>query len=374
MAQLTCVQGRVISVQGAVYGRRDKTTCATGRPASQIRNVQCSSQSKRVAESCNGKSSCSINARNSVFGDPCRGTYKYLEVDYTCQLPESQSGKVHTVACEGSMAQLTCVQGRVISVQGAVYGRRDKTTCATGRPASQIRNVHCSSQSKRVAESCNGKSSCSINARNSVFGDPCRGTYKYLEVDYTCQLPESQSGKVHTVACEGSVAQLTCVQGRVISVQGAAYGRRDKTTCATGRPASQIRNVQCSSQSKRVAESCNGKSSCSINARNSVFGDPCRGTYKYLEVDYTCQLPESFSQEVVICEGKSARLKCGKNQAIYVDKAIYGRRDPTKCARRQPSWKIKNANCSRGSIKVAKRCNGKRFCAIRARMPCSGDP
>ncbi|XP_075328730.1 L-rhamnose-binding lectin CSL3-like [Odontesthes bonariensis] len=243
VAQLKCVQGRVISVQSAVYGRRDKTTCATGRPASKIQNVRCSSQSKRVAESCNGKSSCSINVRNSVFGDPCPGTYKYLELAYTCQF-----------------------QGRVISVQSAVYGRRDKTTCATGRPASQIQNVRCSSQSKRVAESCNGKSSCSINVRNSVFGDPCRGTYKYLELAYTCQF-----------------------QGRVISVQSAVYGRRDKTTCATGRPASQIQNVRCSSQSKRVAESCNGKSSCSINVRNSVFGDPCPGTYKYLELAYTCQ-------------------------------------------------------------------------------------
>ncbi|XP_075328729.1 L-rhamnose-binding lectin CSL3-like [Odontesthes bonariensis] len=226
--------------------------------ANQKESLKVHIQAYISIHSCNGKSSCSINVRNSVFGDPCRGTYKYLELAYTCQF-----------------------QGRVISVQSAVYGRRDKTTCATGRPASQIQNVRCSSQSKRVAESCNGKSSCSINVRNSVFGDPCPGTYKYLELAYTCQF--------HTVACEGSVAQLKCVQGRVISVQSAVYGRRDKTTCATGRPASQIQNVRCSSQSKRVAESCNGKSSCSINVRNSVFGDPCRGTYKYLELAYTCQ-------------------------------------------------------------------------------------
>ncbi|XP_075328725.1 L-rhamnose-binding lectin CSL3-like, partial [Odontesthes bonariensis] len=153
-----------ISVQSAVYGRHDMTTCATGRPASEIQNVHCSSQSTTVAESCNGKSSCSINAINSVFGDPCPGTYKYLELAYTC-----------------------ISQGRVISVQSAVYGRRDKTTCATGRPASQIQNVCCSSQSTTVAESCNGKSSCSINVSNYVFGDPCPGTYKYLELAYTCQ-------------------------------------------------------------------------------------------------------------------------------------------------------------------------------------------
>ena len=33
---------------------------------------------------------------------------------------------------------------------------------------------------------CNGKESCLINADNSVFGDPCQGTVKYVEVDYNC--------------------------------------------------------------------------------------------------------------------------------------------------------------------------------------------
>lgn len=35
--------------------------------------------------------------------------------------------------------------------------------------------------------SCNGKNSCTIRASNSVFGDPCVGTYKYLEVSYVCE-------------------------------------------------------------------------------------------------------------------------------------------------------------------------------------------
>lgn len=34
--------------------------------------------------------------------------------------------------------------------------------------------------------SCDGHPSCSINATNSVFSDPCPGTYKYLEVEYSC--------------------------------------------------------------------------------------------------------------------------------------------------------------------------------------------
>uniref|UniRef100_A0AAZ1XPI2 SUEL-type lectin domain-containing protein n=1 Tax=Oreochromis aureus TaxID=47969 RepID=A0AAZ1XPI2_OREAU len=69
------------------YGRHDKTTCSDGRPTSQLQVVTCSSSKSDdvVASSCNGKNSCTIPATNSVFGDPCVGTYKYLEVVYTCQ-------------------------------------------------------------------------------------------------------------------------------------------------------------------------------------------------------------------------------------------------------------------------------------------------
>jgi len=40
-----------------------------------------------------------------------------------------------------------------------------------------------SSNSQTIVESyCVGNNSCSIPATNSVFGDPCRGTYKSLNV------------------------------------------------------------------------------------------------------------------------------------------------------------------------------------------------
>ncbi|XP_063319852.1 L-rhamnose-binding lectin CSL3-like [Pelmatolapia mariae] len=192
---------------------------------------------------------------------------------------------VHSVTCEGSQANLQCGEGQVLVIHGADYGRHDKTTCSAGRPASQLQVVQCSSQTSTdvVAKSCNGKNSCTISATSSVFGNPCFGTYKYLEVDYTCQ---SQS-----VTCEGSQTNLQCEKGQVLVIHGADYGRHDKTTCSAGRPASQLQVVQCSSQTSTdvVAKSCNGKSSCTLSSSNSVFGDPCVGTYKYLEVVYTCQ-------------------------------------------------------------------------------------
>ena len=33
---------------------------------------------------------------------------------------------------------------------------------------------------------CNNKASCSIRVSSALFGDPCNGTYKYLEVQFEC--------------------------------------------------------------------------------------------------------------------------------------------------------------------------------------------
>uniref|UniRef100_A0A3Q3X9X0 SUEL-type lectin domain-containing protein n=1 Tax=Mola mola TaxID=94237 RepID=A0A3Q3X9X0_MOLML len=69
----------VISVQAALYGRADKETCSEGRHPSQLGNTECSLDGTvdLVRQSCNGKNSCTIRVGNTMFGDPCRGTYKY---------------------------------------------------------------------------------------------------------------------------------------------------------------------------------------------------------------------------------------------------------------------------------------------------------
>ncbi|XP_014854512.1 PREDICTED: L-rhamnose-binding lectin CSL3-like [Poecilia mexicana] len=100
--------------------------------------------------------------------------------------PERKHQKGSIVACEGSVAQLRCDKGEVIHVTSATYGRSDQKTCIAGQPANQISNIHCSRSSDKVGQRCNGKQHCNIGASNSMFGDPCVGTYKYLEVDYIC--------------------------------------------------------------------------------------------------------------------------------------------------------------------------------------------
>ncbi|KAA0721580.1 L-rhamnose-binding lectin CSL2 [Triplophysa tibetana] len=294
-ASLSCDQG-TIKVLSANYGRTDRQTCSTGRPDDQLTNVQCSLSTSLsvVAIRCDGKTSCSIVAENAAFTDPCGGTYKYLTVSYDCVAPPPPSPEKAVVTCESQTASLSCDQG-TIKVLSANYGRTDRQTCSTGKPANQISNVQCTQSTSLsvVASRCDRKTSCSIVAENAAFTDPCGGTYKYLTVSYECVASPPPSpvlpSEKAVVTCESQTASLSCDQG-TIKVLSANYGRTDQQTCSTGKPANQLTNVQCtqSTSISVVASRCDGKSSCSIVAENAAFTDPCGGTYKYLTVSYEC--------------------------------------------------------------------------------------
>ncbi|XP_046870112.1 L-rhamnose-binding lectin CSL2-like [Hypomesus transpacificus] len=276
----------LINVVSANYGRTDSVTCISGRPANQIRKTDCINPKTflLVASICNGKTSGSLVASNSVFSDPCPGTYKYLHVTYICVPKISEK----TVICEGQRTTLNCGSS-LINVVSANYGRTDSVTCISGRPANQIKRTNCISTARSlplVVSICDRKKSCSLVASNSVFSDPCSGTYKYLDVTYTCIPPISEK----TVICEGQRTTLNCGSS-VINVVSANYGRTDSVTCISGRPANQIRKTNCINTARSlplVVSLCDRKTSCSLDASNSVFSDPCYGTYKYLDVTYTC--------------------------------------------------------------------------------------
>ncbi|KAK9968275.1 hypothetical protein ABG768_002609 [Culter alburnus] len=184
-----------------------------------------------------------------------------------------------TLTCEGGSAYLRCDLG-FIKVLKANYGRTDRTTCASGRPANQISNTHCfqGTSLHTMSTRCDGSKSCSVPAVNSIFSDPCYGTYKYLDVSYLCT-PAKRS-----VTCENTQSTIFCETG-VISVHHANYGRRDLVTC----PHKLATTPHCySPQTGSLRSRCNGRKSCQLNASNSVYSDPCRRVYKYLEVTYSC--------------------------------------------------------------------------------------
>ncbi|KAJ8041114.1 L-rhamnose-binding lectin CSL3 [Holothuria leucospilota] len=146
------------------------------------------------------------------------------------------------------------------------------------------RKCHASSSLTKVEEVCQGQQSCSILASNSVFGDPCVGTYKYLKVEYECVQ------KLAKIVCEHSTLSLRCEGNTDIYILSASYGRNVGTSICQGGTNVVTRKCHASSSLTKVEEACQGQQSCSILASNSVFGDPCVGTYKYLKVEYECEL------------------------------------------------------------------------------------
>ncbi|XP_076133366.1 L-rhamnose-binding lectin CSL1 [Alosa pseudoharengus] len=167
-----------IKVNWASYGRSNRHTCSSGRPPSQLSNTKCHQhKSLRImSDRCNGMSSCAVPVKNSVFYDPCPGTYKYLDLSYTCHSVK------RSVTCENNQNAISCAKGSLF-IHHANYGRRDRLTC----PHKLAMTSHCyHSQTDNLRGRCNGKKSCQLHASNAVFSDPCRGVNKYLEVTYSC--------------------------------------------------------------------------------------------------------------------------------------------------------------------------------------------
>uniref|UniRef100_A0A3P9DP07 SUEL-type lectin domain-containing protein n=1 Tax=Maylandia zebra TaxID=106582 RepID=A0A3P9DP07_9CICH len=199
--------------------------------------------------------------------------------------PPTFMSTARVITCDSldNVQRLSCDNG-VIIVQAAMYGRTDAQICSDGIPADQLANTQCFQIDtlKDVKSRCDGKKVCEISTNSFRTSDPCSGIYKYLDTTYTC-FPA-----IHSVTCDDSLANLQCGEGQVLLIHGADYGRRDSTTCSLNLPASQLQNVQCSKPISNLADSCNGKSNCTVKVSSSVFGDPCFGTYKYLEMAYSC--------------------------------------------------------------------------------------
>ncbi|XP_048016217.1 L-rhamnose-binding lectin CSL3-like [Megalobrama amblycephala] len=88
--------------------------------------------------------------------------------------------------CEGENGSISCRWGSIRVIR-ATYGRTDRTTCAHGKPTSQITNTNCRAPvTQTISSQCNKKKSCVVSASNSLYSDPCVGTYKYLDVTHIC--------------------------------------------------------------------------------------------------------------------------------------------------------------------------------------------
>ena len=80
---LRCAPGHQIDIFSADYGRLSKTVCKH----SATTNTACRSPNALavVKKRCQGSEACSVPATNNIFGDPCGGTHKYLQLTYSCK-------------------------------------------------------------------------------------------------------------------------------------------------------------------------------------------------------------------------------------------------------------------------------------------------
>ncbi|KAH3877601.1 hypothetical protein DPMN_001476 [Dreissena polymorpha] len=91
------------------------------------------------------------------------------------------------IVCEGSYMYLSCPKGQVLYVHDALYGRlHDFDICPHSSTEPQDTSCVSLTSTAKVRELCNGKKVCHLHASNSIFGDTCYLTYKYLEVQYAC--------------------------------------------------------------------------------------------------------------------------------------------------------------------------------------------
>ncbi|XP_013394109.2 uncharacterized protein LOC106161639 [Lingula anatina] len=90
------------------------------------------------------------------------------------------------VACEQKTAAPRCPSNHVIHIVDALYGRTNNLTCK--HTAMSNTGCNASNSYSVVSEACEGQQSCSVVASRSTFDqDPCEGTFKYLQINYSCQ-------------------------------------------------------------------------------------------------------------------------------------------------------------------------------------------
>ena len=99
-----------------------------------------------------------------------------------CCLDESDTETKTVTRCQGKQVNLDCLEGMVIRIVTAMYGRQRWWACWT------VSSTKCKSQPSldEVKKRCEGKQICYFTADSDMFGDPCPWTKKYMEVEYQC--------------------------------------------------------------------------------------------------------------------------------------------------------------------------------------------
>lgn len=271
-----------------------------------------------------------------VFFANCSAPEQPVDGDNAGSVQEALTSSVCASAVENANATLTCPAGQTITaITFASYGT---PTGSCGSFAAS--SCSAANSATFVQSACLGKSTCTVGANNTNFGDPCSGADKLLDIQATCSTSGdagadagadaakdaaadakadapadtgtndaradtgstdsggtdsggTDSGTSSTLVCatavENATATATCPTGKTISsITFASYG------APTGTCGSYVAtSCNASNSVSVVTTACLGKTTCSVGANNTNFGDPCSGTNKSLDFSVLCTGPGS---------------------------------------------------------------------------------
>ena len=100
---------------------------------------------------------------------------------------------------------------------------------------------------------------------------------------------EKRSDRLTAYACEDTTLNITCGPDLYLDVIRANYGRFSITICNVHGNTEWKVDCQAGRTLRAMQTRCSNKNQCIVPVQSSIFGDPCPGTYKYIEVHYTCR-------------------------------------------------------------------------------------
>ena len=93
-------------------------------------------------------------------------------------------------ACEDSGLNITCAHNGRLNIIRANYGRFSIAICNVHGNTEWSVNCMSPRTLRVIRARCQGADSCQVPVDSTIFGDPCPGTLKYVEVHYSCELGE----------------------------------------------------------------------------------------------------------------------------------------------------------------------------------------
>ena len=121
----------------------------------------------------------------------CRCGYLFengsKQIKFVCPVSDSFQR-----VCEDDTLKIDCHERKKPQFTGVMYGRQSKKYCKTlGMSmfwwSKKCRSTVAPQKLQEICDDIDGRGICTVKITNeNLGGDPCRGTRKYIEVDYTC--------------------------------------------------------------------------------------------------------------------------------------------------------------------------------------------